>query len=148
MARFFGRYEHSLDPKGRVILPAKFRVAFDGGGFLTQYHDRCLALWTPDEFETQMVGMQAAQKEGPEQRNLARLWASGSADVDVDKQGRMPIPQHLREFARLESDVLVIGAIDRVELWSPAQWQARVEPSEGLLTDETDETDDSPKKEV
>ena len=136
MARFFGRYEHSLDPKGRVILPAKFRAAFDSGGFLTQFHDRCLALWTPDEFETQMRGMQESQELGREQRNLARVWASGSAEVDVDKQGRMPIPQHLREFARLDGDVLVIGAIDRVELWSPAQWAAKVEPSEGLLTED------------
>ena len=139
MARFFGRYEHSLDPKGRVILPAKFRAAFDAGGFLTQYHDRCLALWTPDEFETQMRSMQESQELGREQRNLARVWASGSAEIDVDKQGRMPIPQHLREFARLDGDVLVIGAIDRVELWSPAQWAAKVEPSEGLLTDENED---------
>jgi MraZ protein len=136
MARFFGRYEHSLDPKGRVILPAKFRAAFDEGGFLTQYHDRCLALWTPDEFDKQMKAMQTAQEEGREQRNLARLWASGSAEVDVDRQGRMAIAQHLREFARLDGDCLVIGAIDRVELWSPAEWQAKVEPSEGLLTEE------------
>jgi MraZ protein len=142
MARFFGRYEHSLDPKGRVILPAKFRAAFDEGGYLTQYHDRCLALWTPDEFDKQMRGMQEAQEQGREQRNLARLWASGSAEVDVDRQGRMAIPQHLRDFARLDvpgGDCLVIGAIDRVELWSPAQWQAKVEPSEGLLTDEDEE---------
>ena len=138
MARFFGRYEHSLDQKGRVILPAKFRAPFDGGGFLTQYHDRCLALWTPDEFEKQMLAMQDAQEQGREQRNLARLWSAGSAEVEPDKQGRMPIPQHLREFARLDSDVLVIGAIDRVEMWSPSLWEARVEPSEGLLTDEDD----------
>jgi MraZ protein len=129
-----------------VILPAKFRAPFDEGGFLTQFHDRCLALWTPDEFEKQMRGMQEAQEQGREQRNLARVWASGSAEVDVDRQGRMAIPQHLREFARLDAGdtsspgsgpaVLVIGAIDRVELWSPAQWQARVEPSEGLLTED------------
>jgi MraZ protein len=139
VARFFGRYEHSLDPKGRVILPAKFRAAFDEGGFLTQFHDRCLALWTPDEFEKQMRGMQEAQENGREQRNLARLWASGSAEVDVDRQGRMPIPQHLREFARLDGDCLVIGAIDRVELWSPGEWSLKVAPSEGLLTEEAEQ---------
>jgi MraZ protein len=136
MARFFGRYEHSLDPKGRVILPAKFRAPFDEGGFLTQYHDRCLALWTADEFDKQMHGMQEAQEQGREQRNLARLWASGSAEVEIDRQGRMAIPQHLREFARLDGDVLVVGALDRVELWSPGEWAAKVQPSEGLLTDE------------
>ena len=136
MARFFGRYEHSVDPKGRVILPAKFRAPFDRGGFLTQYHDRCLALWTPEEFEKQMQGMEQAQEQGRSQRNLARLWASGTQEVDVDRQGRIPIPQHLRDFARVDNEVLVNGAIDRVELWSPAEWSQKVEPAERALTEE------------
>ena len=136
MARFFGRYEHSVDPKGRVILPAKFRAPFDHGGFLTQYHDRCLALWTPEEFEKQMQGMEQAQEQGRSQRNLARLWASGTQEVDVDRQGRIAIPQHLRDFARVDNEVLVNGAIDRVELWSPAEWTQKVEPAERALTEE------------
>lgn len=136
MTRFFGRFEHSLDAKGRVILPAKFRLAFERGGFLSQYHDGCLALWTPDEFEKQMVGMQtSAEAGGRDERNLARVWASGSTDVEIDKSGRMPIPQHLRDFAGLEGEVLVLGAIDRVELWSPAQWAEKVQPTERQLTD-------------
>ncbi len=135
MARFFGRYEHSLDPKGRIILPVKFRAHFERGGFLTQYHDRCLALWTPEEFEKQMVQMQQSQGEGPAERNLARVWASGTQEVDVDRQGRIAIPQHLRDFARLDGDVLVQGAIDRVELWSPAVWTEKVEPAERALTE-------------
>jgi len=140
MARFFGRYEHSLDPKGRVILPAKFRAAFDHGGYLTQFHDRCLALWTPEDFDKQMTQMEAAAEEGRAERNLARLWAQGTQEVDVDKQGRIAIPQHLREFARLDADVLVNGAITRVELWSPAVWAVKVVPAERRLTE--DEEDD------
>ena len=135
MARFFGRYEHSLDPKGRIILPVKFRAHFERGGFLTQFHDRCLALWTPDEFERQMEGMEQAQAEGREERNVARLWASGTQEVDVDKQGRIAIPPHLREFAGLENEVLVNGAIDRVELWRPEEWAQRMEPAERALTE-------------
>ena len=135
MARFFGRYEHSLDPKGRIILPVKFRPHFERGGFLTQYHDRCLALWTPEEFERQMEGMEEAQAQGREERNVARLWASGTQEVDVDRQGRIAIPQHLREFARLDSDVLVNGAIDRVELWRPEEWDQRMQPAERALTE-------------
>ncbi len=135
MARFFGRYEHSLDLKGRIILPAKFRSPFDHGGYLTQYYDRCLALWTPEEFEKQMVQMQQSQGEGPAERNLARVWASGTQEVDVDRQGRIAIPQHLRDFARLDGDVLVQGAIDRVELWSPVVWTEKVEPAERALTE-------------
>ena len=140
MARFFGRYEHSLDPKGRVILPAKFRAAFEHGGYLTQFHDRCLALWTPEDFDKQMTQMEAAAESGRSERNLARLWAQGTQEVDVDKQGRIAIPQYLREFARLDGDVLVNGAITRVELWSPAVWDEKVAPAEAALTE--DEEDD------
>lgn len=140
MARFFGRYEHSLDPKGRVILPAKFRAPFEHGGYLTQFHDRCLALWTPEDFDKQMTQMEAAAESGRSERNLARLWAQGTQEVDVDKQGRIAIPHYLREFARLDGDVLVNGAITRVELWSPAVWDEKVAPAEAALTE--DEEDD------
>ncbi|HEX2849187.1 MAG TPA: hypothetical protein VHN98_01485 [Acidimicrobiales bacterium] len=142
MARFIGRYEHSLDPKGRVILPVKFRAAFDKGGFLSQFHDGCLALWTPEEFERQLQAMQSASEQGRDERNLARVWASGSSEIEVDKAGRMAIPQYLRQFAQLDAPttgagvpVLVLGAIDRVELWSPSVWQEKVLPSERQLTD-------------
>ncbi len=138
MARFFGRYEHSLDDKGRVILPAKFRGPFDHGGFLTQYQDGCLSLWTPDEFELQMETMQGRASTSKSDRNLARLWASTSHEVEVDKQGRMAIPSHLRAFAGLEGDVLVHGAIDRVELWNPTSWEQKVQPEEQRLTEGDD----------
>lgn len=134
MARFFGRYEHSLDVKGRVILPSKFRGAFERGGYLTQYQDGCLSLWTPDEFEQQMDTMLGRASENRSERNLARLWASNSHEVEVDRQGRMAIPVHLREFAGLEGDVLVHGAIDRVELWNPERWREKVQPEEERLT--------------
>ena len=138
MARFFGRYEHSLDPKGRVILPAKFRAAFEHGGYLSQNSERCLALWTPEEFEKRMVLMQQQAETGRGDRNLARVWASTSHEVEIDRQGRMAIPAHLREFARLASDVLVTGAIDRVELWNPDLWEQNVKPEESRLTEEAD----------
>lgn len=138
MARFFGRYEHTLDPKGRLILPAKFRAAFERGGFLTQNSERCLALWTPDEFEKQMAARLEQAEAGKADRNLVRLWASNSHEVEVDRQGRMAIPSHLREFARLDSEVLVTGAIDRVELWDPATWEQNVAPAESRMTDEED----------
>jgi MraZ protein len=137
MARFFGRYEHSLDAKGRLILPSKFRPAFERGGFLSQYNDRCLALWTPDNFEKQMELMEANQQLSTEQRNLARIWASGSQEVEVDKQGRMLIPVYLREYARLTSDVLVLGTIDRIELWNPQEWETKVLPVEAQLTQDS-----------
>jgi MraZ protein len=136
VAGFVGRYEHSLDTKGRVILPAKFRPQFERGGYLTQHSEGCIALWTLGEFERQMDGMQEHATSGQADRNRARLWASTSAEVEVDRQGRMPIPAHLREFAGLDADVLVHGAIDRVELWNPTAWAERVRPEESWLLDD------------
>ena len=134
MARFFGRYEHSLDEKGRIILPAKFRAHFEHGGYLTEYQDGCLSLWTPDQFELQMDSMTERATSGRSDRNLVRLWASTSHELEIDRQGRMAIPARLREFAGLVGDVLVLGAIDRVELWNRETWEEKVLPEEARLT--------------
>lgn len=139
VVKFFGRYEHSLDPKGRVILPAKFRTHFEAGGYLTQYYEGCLALWAPDEFAIQMAAMEEAQELGRPQRNLARVWASGTQEADVDKQGRLFIAPPLRSFAALESGVLVNGALNRIELWSPERWAAKLTATEQTLIDDEDE---------
>ncbi len=143
MARFFGRYEHSLDQKGRIILPAKFRTSFEHGGYLTQYLNRCLALWAPEDFDQQMRSQEQAQYESSEKRQLARLWSAGTQEVDVDRQGRIAIPQHLRDFARLDGEVLVHGAIDRVELWNPQVWSEKVKAAERALTEEEEEAEES-----
>jgi MraZ protein len=135
--KFVGRYEHSLDTKGRVILPAKFRGPFERGGYLTQNTEGCLALWTPGEFERQMEVMQQKAEAGQSSgRNRARIWAANSAEVEIDRQGRMPIPAHLRSFAKLDAEVLVHGAIDRIELWNPAEWESRVLPEESWLLED------------
>ena len=137
MERFVGRYGHSLDTKGRVILPAKFRGPFDRGGYLTQNSEGCLALWTPREFERQMEVMQERAEAGhSRERNQARIWASKAAEVEIDRQGRMPIPVHLRSFAKLDAEVLIHGAIDRIELWNPTEWETRVQPEENWLLEE------------
>lgn len=137
MPVFFGRFEHSLDAKGRVILPAKFRPHFEHGGFLTAYKDRCLAIWTPEEFSIQMREMREKQHATDKDRQLARLWSQASQEIEVDKKtGRMPIPAYLRTYARLEGDVLVNGAIDRIELWNPAEFDAKVMSAEPDMTGE------------
>jgi len=125
---FVGRFEHSLDAKGRVILPVRFRDTFSKGGFLTPNREGCVALWTPSEFERQMSDMLERSKGDRSGRNQARLWASNAAEVEIDRQGRMAIPPHLRELAALEGEVLITGAIDRIELWSPAVWEQKVRP--------------------
>lgn len=136
MAVFVGRYEHTLDSKGRVILPAKFRGEFEHGGYLTENREGCLALWTLEEFQRQLEVMREQASAGREQRNRARLWAANSHEAEIDRQGRMAIPTYLRQFASLEGDVLVNGAIDRVELWSPQVWTERVVPHERWFLDD------------
>lgn len=133
---FFGKYEHTLDTKGRLILPAKFRPDFASGGFLGKHHDRCLALWPETEFARQISQMRERQDLGQAERNLARVWAQGLVQVEVSPAGRMVIPAYLREYARLEGDVLVNGALDRIELWNPSLYAERVEPMEADLTAE------------
>jgi MraZ protein len=134
VATFLGTYEHSLDEKGRVILPSKFRAPFEHGGYISEYLDGCLALWTPDEFEIQVESMKEQAKTGQRDRKRARLWASTSYEMDLDKQGRIPIPAALRRYARLDSEVLVLGAIERVELWNRENWETKVLPEEESLT--------------
>lgn len=128
MAGFYGSYEHSIDAKGRLILPAKFRAPFERGGYLSQGETGCLSLWTPDAFDERMAELQALAKTNPAERNLVRLLAARTHEVDIDRQGRLPVPVRLREFARLEVEgpVLVTGAVDRVELWSPEVFQESV----------------------
>ena len=134
MAGFVGRYDHSLDAKGRIILPSRFRSAFEHGGHLTEDYERCLSLWTDEEFSVQAEEMKLARKEGTAKaRNFARLWAAQSFPVDLDRQGRMSIPPHLRDFAGLSGEVLVTGAIDHIELWHPEEWRARVEPAQEIF---------------
>ncbi|MGH9068496.1 MAG: division/cell wall cluster transcriptional repressor MraZ [Acidimicrobiales bacterium] len=124
--RLIGRFEHSLDAKGRVILPAKFRAVFSQEGYLTTHVEGCLALWTPEEFDLQVEVKLAQAATGREGRNLARMFGQGAEVVEVDKQGRMAIPAHLRKFAGLSGDVLILGALDRVELWDPPSFDRRV----------------------
>jgi MraZ protein len=137
--RFFGTYEHTLDVKGRVILPSKFRRHFEEGGFVTEYRDGCLALWPPEAFEHQMEEVQQRARTGRADRNMARYWASVTQELNVDRQGRLAVPSRMREFAALESEVLVVGVVDRVELWNPARWQEKVGPEQQRLTEGADD---------
>jgi len=139
VARFFGTYEHSLDSKGRVILPSRFRPPFEHGGYLSEARDGCLALWTPEEFERQMEEMQERAGTSRSNRNMARFWASASRELEIDRQGRMVLPARMREYAGLQGDVVVAGVIDRVELWNPVRWRDRVGPEEERMTEGADD---------
>ncbi len=118
---FFGEFDHSLDAKGRVILPAEFRDRLEDGGYITKV-DRCLAIFPEDEFKEVALRAKETARLGPKERNAARLFAAGTRRIQPDRQGRVAIPANLRAFAGLEREVKINGSINRIELWDPARW--------------------------
>jgi MraZ protein len=136
--RFSGKQERSLDAKGRFVLPQRYRESFDSKAFLCQHLDGCLAVWTPAEFANLLDQWAVQQHESAEQRNRVRVMVAGSEEVDIDKQGRIPVPPHLKAYAGLDRTVLVVGAIERIEVWAPERWEQRTRPSELRLSEGSD----------
>ncbi|MEO5678287.1 MAG: cell division/cell wall cluster transcriptional repressor MraZ [Acidimicrobiales bacterium] len=126
MDRFVGRYEHSLDTKGRLVLPARLRPAFDvQGGYLAKGPEGCLALWPHDRYQRRLADLeeQAEEAATPGARAKERLFSSAEP-VTPDQQGRIPVAPYLQEFARLDpARILVRGANKVVELWNPQRWE-------------------------
>jgi len=123
--KFVGNFPRSLDVKGRVILPSRMRTHFQEDGYLTPGADGCLALWPEEEFELEAERQHVKDALGVEARNDLRDWAALVTRVEFDRQNRMPVPAELRALANLEQEVLFVGVLDRVELWSPESWSAR-----------------------
>ncbi len=145
---FVGQHEHSLDAKGRIVLPAVYRSSFEPSGFLIKHSEGCLALMTPDRFG-HIAGQMSQRSEsgGPYGRAAKRSFGAGAARVLPDKQGRIAIPEELRRFASLRRDCVVIGAIDEVEIWDADRWQAINAQGESLLVapESSAETADTPE---
>ena len=120
---FLGQFEHALDQKGRIILPARFREAFESGAYLAIALDGCIAVYGNEEFERVMNDMQEAARRGNRERQAARAFAANATQASIDKQGRMLIPGHLRTFASLERDVVITGNVNRVEIWDLGRWR-------------------------
>ena len=117
-------YNHTLDTKGRLIIPAKFREVLGEEFVISKGMDGCLFVYANDDwnaFEQKLTSLPLINKEA---RQFARFFLAGAATVEVDKQGRILLPAHLREFAGLEKDVVVIGANTKAEIWDRARWEA------------------------
>jgi MraZ protein len=123
--RFLGEYQHSLDAKGRVILPARFRDDLPGRAVLTSQHDGCLAVWSPEAFEEKAAEWLERAKGGPTDRQLARVFFASAQEFDLTGQGRINIPPALRDFAGLavSEGVVVTGMYDHIEIWNATRWQ-------------------------
>jgi MraZ protein len=126
-----GEYEHTLDDKNRLTLPAKFRDAFAGGVVVTRGMDGCLHAYTREDFGRLVERMRALDPLSRETRVLHRHFFSGANDAEPDKQGRVMIPAALIEAAGLRKEVVVAGVYDHVEIWDRAAWRAHLEEVEG-----------------
>ncbi len=119
---FMGEYNHSIDAKGRVIVPAKFRDNLGEEFVITQGLDGCLFIFPNEEwqkFEEKLKTLPMANKEA---RKFIRFFLAGAANVEFDKQGRILIPPVLREFAGLSKDVVMVGVGSRAEIWDKDRW--------------------------
>lgn len=131
---FVGTFEHSLDDKGRIVLPSVFRQHLNERGYLSQW-DQCLGLWTPEGFEDVANRLTERVRAGEASQLALRAFAANAHEVKPDTQGRIGIPERLREFAGLDREVVVIGALDRIELWDAERWRSLGAASDQSLTE-------------
>ena len=122
MLIFMGEYSHTIDPKGRLIIPSKFREQLGDEFVLTKGLDGCLSIYPMNEwekFEEQLRSLPLTNKNA---RTFSRFFVAGATSCELDKQGRILVPGTLREFAGLEKDVVLTGNINRIEIWSKQKW--------------------------
>lgn len=134
---FYGMFEHNLDDKGRLILPAKHRAALAAGVFAARGPDRCLYIYPKPRWEQIGEKIHRTSRMKKATRDFVRFFYGAAAELEVDKQGRVLIPSYLREYANLKDEVMVVGAEDHLEVWNAAafrQMDAQVaEDAEALV---------------
>ncbi len=124
MDMFMSMYNHTVDAKGRLIIPSKFREALGEEFVVSKGMDGCLFVYANADwnaFEQKLTSLPLINKEA---RQFARFFLAGAAQVEVDKQGRILLPAHLREFAGLDKDVVLVGVGSRIEIWSLEKWES------------------------
>jgi len=119
---FMGRYNHTIDPKGRLSIPSKYREILGEEFVVSKGMDGCLFAYANDDWKVFEAKLASLPLINPNARQLARFFLSGAQYVTVDKQGRILMPQDLREFAGLEKDVVLAGMGTRFEIWSLEKW--------------------------
>ena len=119
---FIGEYNHNLDSKGRLAIPAKFRAILKSGAVVTKGLDNCLFLYPKKqwlELAKKLANLPVGQAKA---RAFSRLMLAGAMDVDFDNQGRITLPEYLRKFAVLKKKIVIAGLYDRLEVWDEAAW--------------------------
>lgn len=119
---FLGEFAHTIDDKGRLTIPAKFRDDLASGVVITRGLDGCLWAYSRSEWEQLAEKISRLPTTNPAARNFSRFMFANAFDSIPDRQGRVLIPQNLRDYANIESDTIIIGVMNRLELWNPTQW--------------------------
>jgi MraZ protein len=134
---FLGQYQHNLDDKGRLMIPARYRDLLAAGAYITQGFDRCLMVMTDAYFQDVYARINSMNMADPVARMLRRLILSNAYPVDVDKVGRILVPQNLREFLGIASGELVVaGQGEYFEVWTPAEWKDQMDKVQDVEANE------------
>ncbi len=119
---FIGEYQHNLDPKGRLAIPAKFRASLQKGAVVTKGLDGCLVLYPQAEWKKLALKLSSLPINKAHTRAFARLMLAGAWEVEFDRQGRIIIPEYLRSYAKMKKQTIVVGLFNRLELWDETSW--------------------------
>lgn len=136
---FLGEFQHSVDQKGRLAIPAKFREELADGAVVTRGLDKCLVIYPRGEWQALADKVSRLPQTQPNVRTLSRLLFSGAVDLSLDSQGRTILPQYLREYAGIVTNVAVIGLYQRIEVWCLEDWngvKATTEAAGGSLAEQ------------
>lgn len=126
---FYGEYRHTLDAKNRLIIPARFREAIYGSAkeekcYVTRGLEKCLFAFPPLEWEVLKEKVKSLTMMKASARAFSRILFSGAAESDFDKQGRIMLPQHLLEYAGIQKDAVIVGVMNRFEIWDKGAWDS------------------------
>jgi len=127
---FMGEFNHNIDMKGRIIVPSKFRDGLGDSFVVTRGLDKCLFAYPMDEWEILETKLKKLPLTKKDARAFTRFFFSGAVECEVDKQGRINIPQPLRNYAALEKECVVIGVSNRIEFWAEEKWEDYFQDSE------------------
>lgn len=136
---FLGTYTPKLDAKGRFFLPAKFREGLTEGLVITMQQERCLAIYPREVFAQKAATVLEAPSTVARIRAMQRMLAASASDEVPDAQGRLTIPPQLRSYASLETEIAVVGAIDRVEVWNKEAWETYSAEQEAAFAEMNEE---------
>ncbi len=139
---FLGEFQHSLDAKGRIILPVKFRDALADGLVVTKGMEKCLFIFSRSEWPHLQDKVQSLPLAKRDARQFSRFFFGGATEEELDKQGRVLIPEHLRQYAELNRDVVIVGVSNRLEVWNKENWEAYVKEAESSYVEIAEELTD------